>query len=155
HATQSNIYEGERTRFHRRRDGLPAAMVVPGGNFLQRGYDHGSAWADRAARRFDEALGRSPAPQRMADAYAEAAVPPMHLMSLLSANVRVYAIFVACLLGSPKLFWWFEIILLTSILIIGFSWHRTVETRILHFFAANDPTSFSPDPASTKDVTKQ
>jgi hypothetical protein len=155
HATQSNIYEGERARFHRRRDGLPAAIVVPGGNFLQRGYDHGSAWADRAARRFDEALGRSPVPQRMADAYVEAAVAPMHLMSLLSANVRVYAIFVACLLGNPKLFWWFEIILLTTILITGFAWHRSVETRILRLFAANEPTSFSPDPASTKDVTKQ
>ena len=155
HATQSNIYEGERARFHRRRDGLPAAIIVPSGNFLQRGYEHGSAWADRAARRFDETLGRSPVPQRMADAYAEAAVPPMHLMSLLSANVRVYAIFAACLLGNPKLFWWFEIILLTSILIIGFVWHRSVETRILRLFAANDSTHFSHDPASTKDVTKQ
>ena len=155
HATQSNIYEGERARFHRRRDGLPAAIVVPGGNFLQRGYDHGSAWADRAARRFDEALGRSTTPQRMADAYAEAAVPPMHLMSLLSANVRVYAIFVACLLGNPKLFWWFEIVFLTLVLITGFAWHRSVETRTLRLFATNDPTAFSPDPASTKDVTKQ
>ena len=91
----------------------------------------------------------------MADAYAEAAVPPMHLMSLLSANVRVYAIFAACLLGNPKLFWWFEIILLTSILIIGFVWHRSVETRILRLFAANESTHFSHDPASTKDVTKQ
>ena len=155
HAIQSNIYEGERARFHRRRDGLPAAIVVPSGNFLQRGYEHGSAWADRAARRFDEALGRSPAPQRMADAYTEAAVPPMHLMSLLSANVRVYAIFVACLLGNPKLFWWFEILFLTTILFTGFAWHRSVETRILRLFAANDSTHFSSDPGSSKDVTKQ
>jgi len=155
HATQSNIYEGERARFHRRRDGLPAAIIVPSGNFLQRGYEHGSAWADRAARRFDEALGRSAVPQRMADAYAEAAVPPMHLMSLLSANVRVYAIFVACLLGNPKLFWWFEIIFLTAILFTGFAWHRSAETRILRVFAANDPTHFSSDPSSSKDVTKQ
>jgi len=155
HATQSNIYEGERARFHRRRDGLPAAVVVPSGNFLQRGYEHGSAWVDRAARRFDEALGLSSTPQRMANAYAEAAVPPMHLMSLLSANVRVYAIFVACLLGNPKLFWWFEIVLLTAVLAIGFVWHRSVETRILRLFAVTDQTAFSSETASTKDVTKQ
>ena len=155
HATQSNIYEGERARFHRRRDGLPAAIVVPSGNFLQQGYEYGSAWVDRAARRFDEALGSSTAPQRMANAYAEAAVRPMHLMSLLSANVRVYAIFVACLLGNPKLFWWFEIVLLTTILIIGFVWHRSVETRILRLFTTPDSPSFSSETASTKDVTKQ
>jgi len=79
----------------------------------------------------------------------------MHLMSLLSANVRVYAIFIACLIGNPKLFWWFEILCLTTILFIGFVWHRSAETRILRLFAANDPVIFSSDPGSSKDVTKQ
>ncbi|MEO7690130.1 MAG: hypothetical protein ABIS51_12670, partial [Sphingomonas sp.] len=90
-----------------------------------------------------------------ANVYAEAAVRPMHLMSLLSANVRVYAIFVACLLGNPKLFWWFEIVLLTTILIIGFVWHRSVETKVLRLFSTPDSPSFSSETASTKDVTKQ
>ena len=39
----------------------------------------------------------------------------MKLMSLLSANVRVIAIFVACLVSSPQLFWWIEIVPLTLI----------------------------------------
>lgn len=155
HAFQSNVYEGERARFHRRREGRPADPIVPSGNFLQRGYERGSAWVDRAARRFDEMLGRSPVPQRMADAYAGAAVPPMRLMSLLSANVRVYAIFFACLAGNPRFFWWFEIVPLTVVLMVGFLWHRAVETRIVRQFAVDTSFSSPPIPGLAKDVTKQ
>jgi hypothetical protein len=54
----------------------------------------------------------------------------MRLMSLLSANVRVYAIFLACLSGNPRWFWWFELVPLTAILLIGLAWHRNVERRL-------------------------
>jgi hypothetical protein len=53
----------------------------------------------------------------------------MRLLSLLSANVRVLAIFLACLFASPQLFWWFEIVPLTVIAVGGLVWHRRVEQR--------------------------
>jgi hypothetical protein len=55
----------------------------------------------------------------------------MRLLSLETANVRVLAIFVACLLGDPRLFWWFEIGPLTFVAIIGFLWHRRIERSLL------------------------
>ncbi len=131
HAIQSNLYEGERTRFHKRRDGVPADRIVPAGNALVRIYDGFGARMDRAARRFDDALADSPAARALADRYVAAAVPPMRLMCLLSANTRVQAIFVACVIGDPRLFWWFEIVALTAVLIAGFGWHRSVEARLL------------------------
>ncbi len=131
HAIQSNLYEGERTRFHKRRDGVPADRIVPAGNALVRIYDGFGARMDRAARRFDDALADSPAARALADRYVAAAVPPMRLMCLLSANTRVQAIFVACVTGDPRLFWWFEIVALTAVLIAGFGWHRSVEARLL------------------------
>jgi CDP-diacylglycerol--serine O-phosphatidyltransferase len=56
----------------------------------------------------------------------------MRLMALLSANMRVYAAFLACLAGNPHLFWWFELGPLTLICIIGLAWHRAVERRMMH-----------------------
>lgn len=131
HAIQSNLYEGERTRFHKRRDGVPADPIVPAGNALVRIYDGFGARMDRAARRFDDALADSPAARALADRYVAAAVRPMRLMCLLTANTRVQAIFVACVIGDPRLFWWFEIVALTAVLIAGFGWHRSVEARLL------------------------
>lgn len=131
HAVQANLYEGERTRFHKRRDGVPADPIVPAGNPLMRFYDGFGASIDRAARAFDNALADSPAPRALADRYVAAAIPPMRLMCLLSANTRVQAIFIACVVGDPRLFWWFEIVALTAVLIAGFGWHRAVEARLL------------------------
>ena len=55
----------------------------------------------------------------------------MRLMSLLSANVRVYTIFLACLAGDPRWFWWAELGPLTLVLLIGLVWHRQVERRLI------------------------
>ncbi len=131
HAIQANIYEGERTRFHKRRDGLPAEPVVPAGNALLRVYDRFGALIDRSARRFDDALARSGAPAALADRYMAAAIPPMRLLCLLSANTRIQALFIACVAGDPRLFWWFEIVVLTAVLAVGFGWHRIVEARLI------------------------
>ncbi len=51
----------------------------------------------------------------------------MKWMALLSANMRVAAIFIACALGDPRWFWWFEIGPLTLCAIITILWHRRVE----------------------------
>ena len=71
----------------------------------------------------------SPSPQQLGQAYAAEAVAPMRLLSLLSANVRVLGIFLACLAGWPSLFWWFEIVPLTAVAVAGIVWHRRVEQR--------------------------
>ncbi len=132
HAVQSNYYESERARFHRRCKGLTAPAALPlSRNPLVRCYDWVAGTLERFAGRFDVALGRQSDPMSLATTYGVAAVPPMRLMSLLSANVRVYTIFLACLAGDPRWFWWVEIGPLTVILLIGLVWHRQVERRLI------------------------
>jgi CDP-diacylglycerol--serine O-phosphatidyltransferase len=131
HAVQSNLYESERARYHRRCKGIAVAAPVPSRNPLVRLYDRVAGALDRFAYPFDEALRRQGDPARLAEAYGEQAARPMRLMSLLTANVRVYAIFLACLAGNPRLFWWCELVPLTAILIAGLVWHRAVEARLI------------------------
>ena len=132
HAVQSNLYESERARFHRRCKGVAApALPAPSRNPLVRLYDHVAGLLDRVAHRFDDALGRQRDPAAFAAAYGRQATAPMRLMSLLTANVRVYAIFLACLAGNPPLFWWFELVPLTAVLLVGLVWHRIVEARLV------------------------
>lgn len=147
HAVQSNLYESERARFHRRCKGIAADPPVPSRNPLVQLYDHVAGLVDRVAYPFDQALRQQSDPARFGAAYGNAAVRPLRLMWLLSANVRVYAIFLACLAGNPRLFWWFELIPLTIILVIGLIWHRAVEARL----AGAATEAFSPsDPSSTQ-----
>ena len=130
HMVQSNMYESERARFHRRRNAVATiASPAPSRNPLVQLYAQCWGLLDRVAARFDHALARHQSPAELAARYATLAVRPMRLMSLLSANVRVYAIFLACLFSNPRLFWWFELIPLNIILIVGLFQHRTVENR--------------------------
>ena len=131
HAVQSSLYEGERARFHRRCKGIAAVAPIASSNPLVRLYDHVAGTIDRFAFPFDEALRRQSDAGRLAEAYGAQAAKPMRLMSLLTANVRIYAIFIACLAADPRLFWWFELVPLTAILIIGLVWHRAVEARLI------------------------
>lgn len=130
HAVQSSLYEGERHRFHRRCKGEAGTPRVPSRNPLVRLYDGVAGAVDRFAHAFDDGLRRHPDPAAFGAAYGEAATGPMGLMRLLSANMRVIAIFLACLAGNPRLFWWFELVPLTAILVIGLIWHRVVEARL-------------------------
>jgi CDP-diacylglycerol---serine O-phosphatidyltransferase len=139
HAVQSALYEGERYRFHRRVKG--EALVVapaPSPNPLVRLYDSVAGSIDRVARPFEAALADAPDPARFAAAYGDAATSPMRLLTLLSANMRVLAIFLACLAASPQLFWWFEIVPLTAVAAAGLVWHRRVEQR---FITASRPAT--------------
>src|SRR5205823_3536255 len=131
HALQSSIYEGERARFHRRCMDVATTAPSGAGNLLERMYDRLSHPVDSVAVRFDEILKTDPDPMQLGAVYGAAAAKPLRLMSLLSANVRLYAIFFACIGGDPRLYWWFEILPLTAILGIGISWHRTVESRLI------------------------
>jgi CDP-diacylglycerol--serine O-phosphatidyltransferase len=139
HAVQSNLYESERARYHRRRDGVAVArQAAPSRNPFVRFYDDVAGALERFAGRFDAVLASHPDPAAMGAAYGAAAAGPMRLMSLLSANVRVYAIFLACLAHDPRWFWWFELVPLSAILLIGLVWHRSVEARLTR--AAPIPT---------------
>ncbi len=131
HMIQSNMYESERARFHRRCKAVAMiARPVPSRNPLVQLYDYGWGMLDRVAARFDDALGHHHAPADLAATYGALAARPMRVMSLLSANVRVYAIFLACLFGNPRLFWWFELVPLNIILLFGLFQHRIVENRL-------------------------
>lgn len=132
HAVQSNLYESERARFHRRIGGVAAAASpAPSGNPLVGLYDHVAGTLDRFAGRFDAVLAGQRDPARLSADYALAAGPPMRLLSAMSANVRVGALFLACLAGDPRWFWWFELGPLTAILVIGLLWHRKAEARLI------------------------
>lgn len=130
HGVQSSLYEGERARFHRRLKGVAQVDApAPSANPLVRWYDALAGSIGRLARPFEIALATSPQAERFGADYATQAVPPMRLLSLLTANVRVLAIFLACIAGRPTLFWWFEIVPLTIIAAVGLVWHRRVEHR--------------------------
>lgn len=131
HAVQSSLYEGERGRFHRRCKGEAASPVFVSQNPLVRGYDYVAGTLDRFTLRFEDALRSQGDRTAFAEAYSQAAVGPMRLMSLLSANIRLCVIFLACLAGDPRLFWWFVLVPQTAILIIGLFWHRAVEADLI------------------------
>lgn len=139
HAVQSALFEKERARFHRRCRAVAAAPMAASDNPLVQLYDRVAALLDSYAAAFDELLARAPRPAALAEAYAERATAPMRLMSLLSANVRVLAIFLACLAGNPRLFWWFELGPLTAILLVGLFWNRNVERGFTQQLAAIAP----------------
>ncbi|MBB5716120.1 CDP-alcohol phosphatidyltransferase family protein [Sphingomonas aerophila] len=136
HAVQSSLYEGERTRFHRRIKGIAAPPATPASNPLVRLYDRVAGLPDRLSRPFEKALAADPAV--LATAYGERAAPVLKAMSLLTANVRVWAIAIACLMGDPRAFWWFEIVPLTLVAVIAIVRHRQVERALARPFYSTD-----------------
>jgi len=135
HAMQSSLYEGERTRFHRRARSVArpeTAAASPHTSPLVRLYDWVAGTPDRLAIGFEQHLSVSADPRALGARYAARAVGPMRLLASQTANVRVFALFVACLLADPRLFWWFEIGPLTVVALIGLAWHRRVEQHFIH-----------------------
>lgn len=134
HALQSNLYEAERARFHRRLRGSFVIESIPSRFALLRLYGAVAGGIDRLADPFDRAMsraGHSGLPTTaVGSRYATEAVPSMRLMSLLSANVRVLAIYIACLCDNSKYFWWFEIVPLSIVAVIAITGHRRVEARL-------------------------
>jgi CDP-diacylglycerol---serine O-phosphatidyltransferase len=128
HAVQASLYEGERARYHRRLRGDPVPPPpLPSTNLLVRIHDAVETSLDRAAASFDRHLATSPNRAQAIEHYRRIAIHPMKTLALLSANVRVIAIYVACLAGDPSLFWWFEIIPLSAVALAGILWHRAAE----------------------------
>jgi phosphatidylglycerophosphate synthase len=128
HAVQSSLYEGERARYHRRLRGDPLPPPpLPSRNPLVRAYEAVSGSLDRAAASFDAQLAARGDPARLIDRYREKARRPMKMLSLLSSNVRVIAMYLAYRAGDPMLFWWFVIIPLSAVALVGILWHRAAE----------------------------
>lgn len=133
HVVQSSLFEGERFRFHRRIRGDSGSATPPRtGGLLEKIYDDISHGVDRLADPFDRALASSGDAARFGSDYGVRAALPMKLMAFESANMRVAAIFLACLAGNPRLFWWFEIVPLTLLLAGTLFWHRRVEAALVH-----------------------
>jgi hypothetical protein len=125
------LYEGERVRFHRRVRGEAPEASAPSGNPLLRLYDGVAGSLDRAAAPFDAALASAPSPVAFGVRYGDCAWRPLRLMALLSNNMRVLLIWLACLAGDPRWFWWAELGPLTLVAVVGILWHRRVERELL------------------------
>jgi CDP-diacylglycerol--serine O-phosphatidyltransferase len=136
HAAQATLYEGERTRFHRRvRGDAGLDRPPPPRNRVVRAYDAIAGSLDRMADPYDRLLGKVDDPKRLGEEYGHRAAPTLRLMALLSNNVRVIAIYVACLAGDPRLFWWLELGPLSAIAATGIWRHRRIETRLVREMA--------------------
>ncbi|GGB24973.1 hypothetical protein GCM10011380_13190 [Sphingomonas metalli] len=137
HALQSSLYEGERARFHRRARGEARRAADPVANSpAVRLYDALAGTPERLSDGFERRLASASDSAALGRLYAAAAVAPMRLLALQTANVRVAAIALAALAGDPRLFWWFEIGPLTLAALVGLAWHRRVERTFLHSMPA-------------------
>lgn len=116
HALQSQFYEGERATYIRRLSGrFDAIPRTEAGGMLERLYNRGEALLGNRTRPFDAILaGLPPAEQsRILARWQTGAARTMRHMSLLSANGRTIAIWLAVLVGEPMLYWAWEILPLT------------------------------------------
>ena len=132
HAFQSTLYEGERGRFHRRiRGDAGSHEPTPSRNPLVILYDAVAGSLDRLAEPLDRLIRRSDDPGRIGDIYGRRAAPTLLMMALLSNNMRVIILFLACLAGDPRWFWWIELIPLTIVAALGIWRHRRIEAGLV------------------------
>jgi CDP-diacylglycerol---serine O-phosphatidyltransferase len=137
HAFQATLYEGERTRFHRRIRGDGGSGKPPRSrNPLVQLYDAVAGSLDRMAEPLDTFIRHSDDPRRIGDLYGRRAAPILRMMALLSNNMRVILIFLACLAGDPRWFWWIEMVPLTIVAALGITLHRRVEADLVRELAA-------------------
>jgi CDP-diacylglycerol---serine O-phosphatidyltransferase len=118
HALQSQFYEGERATYIRRLAGRFVAVSRPEtGGRAERLYNRSEALLGNRSRPLDTLL-QAAAPAQQAALLADwqpRAARALRAASLLSANGRTIAIWLACLAGEPMLFWIWEIVGLTLV----------------------------------------
>jgi CDP-diacylglycerol--serine O-phosphatidyltransferase len=136
HAFQATLYEGERGRFHRRiRGDGGGTRPPPSPNPLVRLYDSVAGSLDRLAEPLDRLIRGADDPGRIGDLYGQRAVPALRMMAPLSNNMRVIIIYLACLAGDPRWFWWIELVPLTALAAFGIWRHRRVEAALVRELA--------------------
>lgn len=112
HAAQSAWYEGEREAWKRRHSGIFTVASLPPGPAIAAPYNWVEARFNRSHRRMDAALAAKPA---LLQPYLTQTAPLVRQLSILSANNRTLGIALACLVGNPLLYWFWEIGALTMI----------------------------------------
>jgi phosphatidylglycerophosphate synthase len=130
HAIQASLFEGERLRYHRRTRSDPGlAAPAAARHRLTRLYETVAHLPERWAAPFDRRLRTASDPAALAAIYRRSARRPLRLMALLTNNMRIIALYAACLAGSPRLFWWTELGPMTAVTAAGLFWHRRVESH--------------------------
>jgi phosphatidylglycerophosphate synthase len=113
HAVQSAWYEGEREAWKRRARGIfTTEAAAPSGLGIEGLYNSVERRLGSGARDVDGMLAARP--DRL-PAYLQATAPLVRGLSVLSANNRTIVIALACLVGNPRLYWYWEIIGLSLI----------------------------------------
>lgn len=113
HAVQSAWYEGEREAWKRRARGVFGTEAQPpSGLGIEAVYNRVEQSLGSGARAIDHALAANPAGLAT---YLAASAPLVRGLCILSANNRTIAIALACLLGNPRLYWYWEIAALSLI----------------------------------------
>lgn len=108
HVVQAAWYELQREVFMRRSAGQPGFVPRTAvGGFLEVGYNALQAKLMPGAHALDAALGADPALRAL---YVERMRPVLSAATILGASGRTFAIFIACLAGSPLWYWLWEIL---------------------------------------------
>jgi hypothetical protein len=132
HALQAQFYEGERATYIRRLSGKFQAVRRPEtGGLIERLHNRGEAMLGNRTRPFDHRLAGAPPAERQAllNAWQPGAARTLRLMSPLSADGRVIAIWIAALSGEPVFFWLWEILALSLLALAANVRLRQAEAR--------------------------
>ncbi len=129
HVVQAAWYELQREVFIRRSAGQPGfAPRAAVGGFLEAGYNALQAKLMPGAYALDAALGADPA---LRARYIERLRPVLATATILGASGRTFAIFIACLAGSPLWYWLWEILGLSLAAILIERARRAREAALL------------------------
>ena len=131
HALQAQFYEGERATYTRRIAGRFEAVKRPEtGGAAERLYNRGEALLGNRARPFDaELIAADPARREALLArWRPDAARTLRRMAPLSADGRVFAIWLAALAGEPILFWLWEILALSLLALAANAGLRQAES---------------------------
>jgi phosphatidylglycerophosphate synthase len=129
HVVQAAWYELQREVFIRRSAGLPVFLPRAAvGGFLEVGYNALQAKLMPGAHVLDTALGADPALRAQ---YVANLRPVLSAATILGASGRTFAIFIACLAGSPLWYWLWEILGLSLAAILIERARRAREASLL------------------------
>jgi phosphatidylglycerophosphate synthase len=134
HAVQSAFYEAARaTWFRRVRGQFSVSERIAAGGVVERLYNRMETILGNRVTRFDVACAAAEGAARIVllSRWQRAAARRFAPLWLLSSNARAHAILLACLLGDPRLAWWWDLLALSTVALAGGRWWRGAEARAL------------------------